>query len=285
MTRLISVVIPCYNAEHSVLKSIRSLQKQSYPHWEAIVVNDGSTDGTRDVILGIDEARIQYYEFKENRGRGAARQKGLEMATGEFLAMVDADDWIYDNKLEDQVRILEDNPNLSLISGGMAITDGKDQIIGMRIGDNVIRTWTDIGFPPIPHGPSMIRMSVAKPFSYDVTMKHSQDIEFLSKCMLGKEYMVSSKIWYVYSEHVSVTKYKILVSYLYSLKYISRYVWKRPMSAIKHIILLLLKICYLGVVSIFKSTEQILKRRSTEPTTEIVSEFEKQRSNLDNYLL
>jgi len=284
MKALISIVIPCYNAESSVLKSIRSLQNQTYTHWEAIVINDGSTDNSREVVLSVNDPRIRYYEFEHNRGRGAARQKGLEEAKGQYLAMVDADDWVYDTKLEDQLSILKSNPDIALISGSMAITNGRNELKGMRIGSNKVEVWSNVGFPSIPHGPSMIRMDVAKHHKYDVTMKYSQDIDFLSKCIFGKKYLVSNKIWYVYSEYYSVTKPKILLSYFYGIKYISRFITKQPLIVIRHIFVFLLKVVYLTITSFFISTEKILNKRSVTPTAEVIKEFEKQKNKLRSKL-
>ncbi len=284
MAILVSVVIPCFNGADSILRAIGSLQNQTHTNWEAIVVNDGSTDQTRNIVLGVKDSRIKYFEFEKNKGRGAARQKGLEEASGQYLAMIDADDWIYSTKLEDQLKILESNLELALVSGGMAITDGVSNLKGMRLGTNKVETWKDVGFPPIPHGPSMIRMNLAKPHKYDITMKYSQDIDFLSRCMLGKKYLVSNRIWYVYSEHQSVTKSKILFSYFFSLKYISRFFFKRPIVVLKHVIILLLKIAYISVISLFTSIEDILNRRSVEPTFDVIEEFEEEKNRLEIFL-
>ena len=75
---LVSVIIPCYRQGHFLQECIDSLRKQSYPHWEAIIVNDGSPDNTREISLGLHQldARVKYIEQK-NAGLSAARNAGV----------------------------------------------------------------------------------------------------------------------------------------------------------------------------------------------------------------
>lgn len=88
----ISVVIPAYNAEKTLEKCLRSVQAQSYENYEVIVVDNGSSDGTRKIIesIGEKDKRIQYI-FEPQRGRGIARNRGIEKVCGEIIAMTDAD--------------------------------------------------------------------------------------------------------------------------------------------------------------------------------------------------
>lgn len=90
----ISIIIPAYNAEKYVAEAIRSVQSQTYPHLEIIVVNDGSADGTDRVLAGFgDEIRVI---AQENRGPAHARNRGIEAARGEIIGFLDADDvWEY----------------------------------------------------------------------------------------------------------------------------------------------------------------------------------------------
>lgn len=92
---LISVIVPCYNAEKTIAKCLMSISAQTYENIEIIVVNDGSTDRTNAVLadLGAQDARIKVYHL-ENGGVSKARNAGLAAATGKFLTFVDSDDWI-----------------------------------------------------------------------------------------------------------------------------------------------------------------------------------------------
>lgn len=258
-SQLVSIVVPCFNVENSISKTLKSILNQTYTNWEVIIVNDGSTDRTKEVVLSIKDNRIKYFEFPENRGRGAARQKGLEESSGDYLAMVDADDWIYDDKLEFQVDYLNNNPSVVLVSNNMGIVNKNNQIVGKRRYSGQVQTLDHIGFPGIPHGPSMIRMSEAKKHTYDASLKHSQDSDFILKCVLGKKYVVFNEIKYIYTEYNTFSKSKILKSYFYTIKYISKYLKLDPIRVLGFILQLKLK----AFITIFRTTNRIIDGRTS----------------------
>lgn len=101
---LVSVIMPLYNKRPYVLRSIESIERQSYPHWELIIVDDGSTDGSADVVP-CDDSRIRLFR-QDNRGPAAARNKAASMASGDYLALIDADDCYYPFKLEREITLL-----------------------------------------------------------------------------------------------------------------------------------------------------------------------------------
>jgi glycosyltransferase involved in cell wall biosynthesis len=109
---LISVVIPTFNRTQQVQAAIRSVLAQTYPEFEVIVVDDGSTDGTGQTLQtlisqeGCDRRRVRYF-FRPNQGQSAARNMGIEDARGEFIAFLDSDDTWLPKKLEWQMRALE----------------------------------------------------------------------------------------------------------------------------------------------------------------------------------
>lgn len=99
----VSVVIPTYNRGHVVSRAVGSVLTQSHRNFELIVVDDASTDNTEDVIASIGDSRIKYIKHEKNRGVSAARNTGIEAATGEFLALHDDDDIWLPDKLEKQL--------------------------------------------------------------------------------------------------------------------------------------------------------------------------------------
>lgn len=115
MSNDISVVIPAYNAERYVAEAIQSVLGQSHPPVEVIVIDDGSTDGTADVVRSFPDK--VHYRYQENRGIGDARNKGIELARGTFLAFLDADDCWPENKLSLQLRQFELEPELDMVFG------------------------------------------------------------------------------------------------------------------------------------------------------------------------
>jgi glycosyltransferase involved in cell wall biosynthesis len=105
----ISVVIPAYNAERTILETIKSVQQQSFSGFEIIVINDGSTDRTLELLQGVKDERLRVFSY-ENAGVAVARNRGISHATGEFIAFVDADDLWTPDKLELQLAALRQHP-------------------------------------------------------------------------------------------------------------------------------------------------------------------------------
>ena len=111
---LVSVVLPTYNYERYLAEAIESAIAQSYPFREIIVVDDGSTDGTRSVAERYPEVR---YVFQDNAGIGAARNAGIALAEGEFLTFLDADDSWPSDRLERMVAELTRESALDMVFG------------------------------------------------------------------------------------------------------------------------------------------------------------------------
>lgn len=112
---LVSVIIPVFNAERFLSDALNSVLSQGYPNLELIVVDDGSTDGSREIIQRTP-GKIRYLR-QENSGPAAARNRGLEIAHGDVLAFQDADDIWPPHKLEIQLATLDKDPTLEIVIG------------------------------------------------------------------------------------------------------------------------------------------------------------------------
>ena len=108
MKKLISVVIPTYNRGYVIKRAIESIQKQTYSNIEIIVVDDGSTDNTCQIIEGISEPRIRYIYNPKNAGVSHARNLGIMAAKGDYIAFQDSDDVWRSDKLEKQIKCMEE---------------------------------------------------------------------------------------------------------------------------------------------------------------------------------
>ena len=103
----VSVIIPTYNRAHLVGRAIRSVLNQTYQDFELIVVDDGSTDNTEEVVKGFNDDRIRYICHDENKGGSAARNTGIKIALGEYIAFLDSDDEWLPEKLRRQIGTLQ----------------------------------------------------------------------------------------------------------------------------------------------------------------------------------
>jgi glycosyltransferase involved in cell wall biosynthesis len=113
-TRLVSVIVPVYNGEQFLAEAIESVLAQSYPSYELIVVDDGSTDRTPEIARSYPLIR---YVYQTHRGSASARNRGILTARGEFLAFLDADDLWMPHKLSLQMMAFEIDPNLEIVTG------------------------------------------------------------------------------------------------------------------------------------------------------------------------
>jgi glycosyltransferase involved in cell wall biosynthesis len=122
---LVSVVIPTYNASNFLIKAIQSVINQTYKNWELIIVDDGSTDQTRQIVEEFQkkDSRIKYF-FQNNKGQGAARNLGIKNASGNYIAFLDSDDEFFENKLERVISYFEKDKNIGLIYTDAIIIGG-----------------------------------------------------------------------------------------------------------------------------------------------------------------
>lgn len=105
----VDVIIPLYNKERTILRAIRSVQRQTYPDWRLIVVDDGSTDWGPQQVAELNDPRILLIR-QSNQGPGAARNRGIEAARAPYVAFLDADDQWYPEYLQNGITALENQP-------------------------------------------------------------------------------------------------------------------------------------------------------------------------------
>ncbi|WP_443977203.1 glycosyltransferase family 2 protein [Treponema succinifaciens] len=111
---LLSVIIPTYNRGRLILNSVTSVLNQTYKNIELIVVDDCSTDNTEEILKSINDSRIKYVKLEKNSGACIARNKGIELSTGKFIAFNDSDDLWITTKLEKQLCFLK-NYNADIV--------------------------------------------------------------------------------------------------------------------------------------------------------------------------
>ncbi|GAW86828.1 conserved hypothetical protein [Bathymodiolus platifrons methanotrophic gill symbiont] len=114
----ISAIIPAYNSQDFILDAIKSIQRQTHAVDEIIIIDDGSVDNTQFIVQNLGIANIKYIR-QENQGPSSARNRGIKIAQGDWLAFLDADDQWLEDKIEKQLEALALSPELHLIAGDM----------------------------------------------------------------------------------------------------------------------------------------------------------------------
>lgn len=141
---LVSIVIPVYNGENYMREAIDSALLQTYPNIEIIVVNDGSTDNTREIALSYGD-KIRYFE-KENGGVSTALNTAIENMRGEYFSWLSHDDRYYPNKISEEIKVLQeyDDKNLIIHSGWDAVIMPKGDVIAYNGADLPVKISKEI---------------------------------------------------------------------------------------------------------------------------------------------
>lgn len=183
---MISVVIPLYNKELSIASTINSVIEQTYTDFEIVVVNDGSTDKSADVVRAIGDDRIVFIS-QDNQGVSAARNRGILAAKGEYVAFLDGDDLWHPEYLETLVRLISDYPNATLY--GIGYSKIHDNIIPNKVEptsmrgeienpwDNYVGYWSG-------SSSSSSREMLIKAGMFDTRMTHGEDIDMWWRLLL-----------------------------------------------------------------------------------------------------
>lgn len=182
---LVSVIMPVYNGEQYLHEALGSLLAQHYGRWELILIDDGSTDGTRDVVTSINDPRIRYH-YQENRGQTAALNQGLALVRGAYVTTLDADDAYTPESLGVRVAYLEAHARDGVVYGDGLYCDENGQpflrfselmptgVAGDVFGDIVVSPFFGTG------ASIMIRREVIEQASlrYDESIVWCQDWDF-----------------------------------------------------------------------------------------------------------
>ena len=115
----VSVIIPNYNLGQYLPETLKSVMSQTFEDWECLIVDNGSTDGSMNIVTSFcdHDTRFIPVVFHENQGVAAARNKGLELAEGEYVLLLDADDLIGPEYMADAVKALDEDPELTVVYG------------------------------------------------------------------------------------------------------------------------------------------------------------------------
>jgi glycosyltransferase involved in cell wall biosynthesis len=142
---LVSVIIPVFNGEETICRAIDSVFAQSYQEWEVIVVDDGSTDSTKELLRKYG-SKIRLVE-QANGGVASARNHGVGLARGEYIAFLDHDDFWISEKLAIQIEILNSHPSIGLTFGNLEVVNKRGEKLGFTMLPSYMRyapSWEDI---------------------------------------------------------------------------------------------------------------------------------------------
>lgn len=187
---LVSVIIPAYNAGEYVGEAIKSIQSQTYKDLEIIVIDDCSKDNTVDIVneMAKKDNRINLLKNKENLGIGGNRNKGIEVAKGEYICWQDADDISLPQRIERQVEFLESHPDVGVVGGFIQFfsAHGDGATRRYAVDDSMLRA-TIFRYNPVAQPASMMRAECFDTVGgYDPKYRVSEDLDMLFR--IGEHY-------------------------------------------------------------------------------------------------
>lgn len=190
-TPLVSVVMAVFNGRSTLSAAIRSLQIQTLEAWELIIVDDCSTDGSKDLIREISDQRIRLVRNKRNSGLAASLNRGIDLARAQYIARMDCDDVCFPWRLKVQLEFLRSHADVDLVGGGaLEFQDDWKPLLVSKLPtdhDEIIRAIA-FGRTPLYHPAWCGRAEWFRSFRYDVTFAKAQDCELLVRGAASSRY-------------------------------------------------------------------------------------------------
>lgn len=230
---MISIITPLYNKEKSIARTIESVIHQSYNNWELIIINDGSTDNSATIVSSyLSDKRIKYL-YKDNSGVSPTRNLGINIAKGDWIICIDADDYFFPDSLEillntaiySGVKIATGNfyaeknnnriPILSNIKEGIVKNNFKSLFFG--------------GFD-IRAGATLFKADIIKSYQYDNTLKRYEDAKFEFEILRFNKVAITPKFVMVYSQDdsgLSIPSNDISNDFINCLNFRNKSFWEK----------------------------------------------------------
>lgn len=182
----ISVIMPVYNAGRYLSEAVGSILGQSFRDFEFLVIDDGSNDGSQNLIRSFNDKRIRFIQNEKNIGVAASLNRALSLATGEYIARMDGDDISAPNRLMAQLALLEKKRHVGICGSWVRTrnANGRGHVIRFPLDADTIRAFIVFN-NPVNHPVVMIRHSCLLKYklNYDEAYTAAQDYEFWSRCL------------------------------------------------------------------------------------------------------
>ncbi len=208
----ISVLMPAYNAAEHIEEAINSILSQTFTDFEFIIINDGSTDLTIDIIKRFDDPRIKLVCNEGNKGLIYSLNYGLEIAQGKYVARMDADDISLDTRFEKQINFLEKNPDISILGTAFAFMGTSHEIHHPNYNEEIRIKLLDDG--SFAHPTVMMRREaiISNNIKYNAAYKYIEDYQFWVEAAIKTVKMANlDEVLLEYRQHsqqVSHQRYK-----------------------------------------------------------------------------
>ncbi len=262
---LVTVGIPFYNNQETMLDSIKSIFAQTFQDWELLLVDDGSTDNSLQIAQSIDDPRVRVFSDGCNKKLPARLNQIIEMARGKYIARMDADDLCSPDRLEKQLELFKQNPTIDVVGTGIVYLGPDDKPLGIsratitheKICEKPYRTF------------GICHASILAKKSWYVQNHHDESALLVEDFKLWLESYEKSHFGnvpdplYYYRCEMSFSQKKLFIARLNSIKILFRhYLRKKSLfEAIYYSLLQVLKMSIGPIICLLKSKRNLIQRR------------------------
>ena len=175
----VSVVMPVLNGEKYLAEAMKSVLDQTFRDFEFIIINDGSTDSTEEIIQTFTDPRIVYLKNEANLGLSKSFNKGIAAARGRYIARMDADDVALPDRFEKELAFLESRPEIAVVGTAIWRIDENGRKLGLsrKATEPQALKWQCFFSTPLFHPTVMARAEVLKENPFDESLPSSEDYE------------------------------------------------------------------------------------------------------------
>jgi glycosyltransferase involved in cell wall biosynthesis len=221
----ISVVVPAYNGERTILKTLESIKKQTFSDFEIIVIDDGSTDRTVELVNTVKDERIKIFSYK-NGGLPVARNRGIAHAQGEYIAFIDADDLWTPDKLASQLEALQNNPKAGLAYSWTNYMDDNAENVyqghSIYYDGDVYADLLRWNFMASGSNPLIRREAIEDAGEFEPTLRSAEDWDYWLRIASRWQFALVPKAQVIYRKSSGAMSSKIDVMEKYNLMVIDR---------------------------------------------------------------
>lgn len=231
---LVSVLLISYQAAPTLGQALDSLRSQTWQQWECILVDDGSTDHTAEVVSRYAfDPRIRPFRLERNRGRGWAQQFALDQARGDWICTLDADDWYAADKLRAQVKFLRQRPECVAVATGLVYMTSD----GLPVGQYCPQRSRWNRWPPrFPYGTAMVRAQDACRTGYDPDFRRGQDFDYFCRLLEGREWASLPECLYAYRFERGTEARVVLEGLYWSCRAYAKHWGRRPLATARGVL-------------------------------------------------
>lgn len=201
---MISVVMPVYNGEKYLYEAIDSILNQTYTDFEFIILNDGSTDKTEEIILSYDDPRIVYVKNEKNQQIVKTLNKGIALAKGKYIARMDADDISLPDRFSKQIEFMETNPDIEVCGSWIKTFGDKSEVWEYPESHEKIKT-AMLFDSSIAHPSVILRATLFSRIQYDEDYNGVEDYALWMKLLDRSKFHNLEKVLLQYRLHTSKT--------------------------------------------------------------------------------